>query len=275
MRERLDALTYVGVGRVVALEAGQQLTGCRGVAAPEAYVGEGDPAVVVVRALFQQPDEAAVRGGEIAGPALQLGDPEAVFEAARVFGDYGAIGIERLGQALLSAELLGLAAEVGCRALGNAGGRACSEKQERADRNGEAFEAWRGTLLLAGSWGKPGAGGARAMPWGSSRNAKRCNELEERLPAWATDEKVIRGRGCNLRSLLGVGRVPTETTQNGRPVRRRAGRFTFIAASAPAAPVPYSFFTFSAAGPFCPCTMSNSTLSPSARLLKPCPWIAL
>jgi hypothetical protein len=29
----------------------------------------------------------------------------------------------------------------------------------------------------------------------------------------------------------------------------------------------YSFLTFSAAGPFCPCTTSNSTRSPSARLL--------
>jgi hypothetical protein len=30
-----------------------------------------------------------------------------------------------------------------------------------------------------------------------------------------------------------------------------------------------SLTTFSAAGPFWPCTMSNSTRSPSARLLKP------
>src|SRR4030095_13495721 len=32
--------------------------------------------------------------------------------------------------------------------------------------------------------------------------------------------------------------------------------------------------TFSAAGPFCPCTTLNSTLSPSSRDLKPPPWIA-
>ena len=36
----------------------------------------------------------------------------------------------------------------------------------------------------------------------------------------------------------------------------------------------YSFTTFSAAGPFWPCTTSNSTRSPSARLLKPWPWMA-
>src|SRR5690606_10666281 len=34
-----------------------------------------------------------------------------------------------------------------------------------------------------------------------------------------------------------------------------------------------SFATFSAAGPFWPCTMSNSTRSPSLRDLKPDPWI--
>src|SRR6185436_17815565 len=32
--------------------------------------------------------------------------------------------------------------------------------------------------------------------------------------------------------------------------------------------------TFAAAGPFLPGTMSNSTRSPSARLLKPLPWIS-
>src|SRR5687768_10989855 len=40
--------------------------------------------------------------------------------------------------------------------------------------------------------------------------------------------------------------------------------------------VVYSAFVTSAAcGPFCPCTISNSTLSPSARDLKPLPWMAL
>src|SRR5689334_20095454 len=33
--------------------------------------------------------------------------------------------------------------------------------------------------------------------------------------------------------------------------------------------------TSAACGPFCPCTTSNSTLSPSARDLKPLPCIAL
>ena len=74
-RERFDAMTYLGVGRVVALEAGEQLAGGRGVAPPEAHVGEGDPAVVVTRPLLEQPDEAAVRGGELTGPALQLWRP--------------------------------------------------------------------------------------------------------------------------------------------------------------------------------------------------------
>src|ERR1700680_179324 len=32
--------------------------------------------------------------------------------------------------------------------------------------------------------------------------------------------------------------------------------------------------TFAAAAPLAPCTTSNSTRSPSARLLKPSPWIA-
>src|SRR5689334_1399060 len=32
--------------------------------------------------------------------------------------------------------------------------------------------------------------------------------------------------------------------------------------------------TFSAAGPFCPCTTSNSTRSPSTSDLKPPPWMA-
>ena len=52
-RERVDAMSYLGVGRVVALQAREQLTGGRGVAPPEAHVGEGDPAVVVTRPLFE------------------------------------------------------------------------------------------------------------------------------------------------------------------------------------------------------------------------------
>ena len=38
-----------------------------------------------------------------------------------------------------------------------------------------------------------------------------------------------------------------------------------------AGPVHYALVTFSAAGPFAPCTMSNSTASPSASDLKPFP----
>src|SRR5436190_23951551 len=37
---------------------------------------------------------------------------------------------------------------------------------------------------------------------------------------------------------------------------------------------PPTLVTFSAAGPFWPCTTSNSTFSPSASDLKPPPWIA-
>src|SRR6058998_453177 len=37
----------------------------------------------------------------------------------------------------------------------------------------------------------------------------------------------------------------------------------------------YSFTTFCAAGPFCPCTTSNSTRWPSASVLNPSAWIAV
>src|SRR4029453_10471335 len=112
-RERVDAMSYLGVGRVVALQAGEQLTGGRGVASPEAHVGEGDPAVVIPRPLLEQPDESALGCGELTGPALQLGDPEPVLEAAGILLDHGPIGGERLRKALLPSELLGLSPEIG------------------------------------------------------------------------------------------------------------------------------------------------------------------
>jgi len=64
----------------------------------------------------------------------------------------------------------------------------------------------------------------------------------------------------------------------GRPraaQNEKAGRPLAAPLSATTSSIGQVFDTFSAAGPLAPCTMSNSTESPSARDLKPLPWIAL
>jgi hypothetical protein len=110
----------------------------------------------------------------MAGPTLQLGDPETGLEAAGVPVDYRAIGGERLGQALLAAELLRLAtelSEVGCRILSSRRPCARGEEQKRDDGEGEAFDDWR-RRSCPRDMRKPWAGRARPVPGGATRNLR-------------------------------------------------------------------------------------------------------
>ena len=96
----------------------ERQAGARGVAAPAAHVGKRDPAVVVVGPFGQELSEVLLGRVEVAGPALQLGDPEAVLEAAGLAAATSAIGRERLGKPAFAAQAAGFAPELGGRACG-------------------------------------------------------------------------------------------------------------------------------------------------------------
>jgi hypothetical protein len=89
--------------------------------------------------------------------------------------------------------------------------------------------------------------------------SQRGGGVQHPATAWSS---AASPRGID-RSLSTTGRL-TE-----RPV---ADRFeSRVVRGQPAA----TLLTFSAAGPFWPCTRSNSTGSPSASVLKPLPWMEL
>src|SRR5215208_785955 len=76
-----------------------------------------------------------------------------------------------------------------------------------------------------------------------------------------------------------TGSLVAKRGEDGRggPVRARLSRLArarFSVGMGPRAQ-PSTFRTSLACGPFCPCTISNSTRSPSASDLKPCAWMAL
>ena len=106
--ERVESLEYLGIVGVGASKIFEELARRGSIAAPPAHVGESDPAVIVVGALRDQPAECALRRLEPTGPALQLGDPEAILEALRLERDHGAVGGEGFGQPLLPPKLLGV-----------------------------------------------------------------------------------------------------------------------------------------------------------------------
>lgn len=68
--------------------------------------------------------------------------------------------------------------------------------------------------------------------------------------------------------LLGTGVAATAAKQRGRPDTGRPLMLLAIRLAQTAT-------TFSAAGPLAPWTTSNSTVAPSARVLKPSAWMAL
>src|SRR5262245_23669591 len=96
---------------VLAVVLDARLRWCGGrVTPPAPHVGEGETAVLVIGLLLEQSDESRLSLGQPAGPALQLGHPETVLPSAPLARRDRLVGGQRLGEALGSAESLGLGA---------------------------------------------------------------------------------------------------------------------------------------------------------------------
>src|SRR6185312_14872360 len=106
---------------------------------PEPDVGQADAAVVVVGSLPDQLDEERLGSHEVAGPTLQLGEPETALEVVGVPINEGAIDLARVGEASLTAQRFGalLQGAVGVgRDLSQRGRAAAAGKQRKRREQG-------------------------------------------------------------------------------------------------------------------------------------------
>ena len=111
--------------------------------------------------------------------------------------------------------------------------------------------------------------GEPSMPSGSSRrSAQTWSRFEQRrsrdsMRPWSSWD----GGGADARRAAARSDESNRSEMKGAPVGRPAFR-TMCSRRPSQAP---ALLTFSAAGPLGPCTMSNSTASPSASVLNPLP----